>query len=261
MYLDLKFDRKLKLVTNRLLASNEFHIGSGGKLAPVFLKGARPTPWVFISHDVRKKYCWFWNRVCTQEFNLIPSHCRFSCWKVVIKPNNVKELFKCYDILKILDLPSKIGADVRQYTYGPWAGFVYADTLEEGRKYYKIVREAMPKKVEVILKRGCTEMERIQDSDYWDVMGEKDLELEQRLQDLFAFDERFFRQARWLKNEIKEDWIRRAIEIGDPYAREMAEKLSNDPDIWKKLVVLSVPYHDETKDVGIYRPEEKKKEE
>ena len=38
--------------------------------------------------------------------------------------------------------------------------------------------------------------------------------------------------------------LKRAIEIGDPTAREAAEKYSEDPDIWKKLVVTSVTYHD-----------------
>lgn len=244
MYTKLDFDKRIRRGINALLQT-EFQIGEGGKLVPTRLTGARPTPWVFISHDIRKKYCWFWNRVCTGQFKLIPTHCRFSCWKTVVKPNNIKELFECYDIFRQMNLPSKIGMDVRDYTYGAWAGFIYADSLEEGRKYQSIARKEIPNHIPVILKRGCTEMEQIQDSDKWNTMVESDLEFEKRLTDLFSFDERHFRQARWLKNEIQEDWIKRAIQIGDPFAKEMAIKHSGDPDIWKKLVVEAVTYYDE----------------
>lgn len=244
MYTKLNFDKWFKRKVDNL-TKQEFMIGPEGKLIPRAIAGARPTPWIFVSHDIRKKYCWFWNRICTQTFSIIPTHCRFNCWKTVIKPNNIKEQFECYNILKKLDLPSKIGSDHRDYTFGAWSGYIYADSLEEGRKYYKIVRECIPKQVDVILKRGCTEMEQLRSSDTWNEMAEEDLEIEKRLTDLFLFDERQYHQARWHKNEIMENWIKRAIELGDPYAKEMAINHSGDPEIWNKLVVNSVTYHEE----------------
>ncbi len=147
-----------------------------------------------------------------------------------------------------LNLPSKIGMDVRDYTHGAWAGFVYTDSLDEGRAHYKIVRKEIPNKIPVILKRGCTEMERLEDSDKWDEVPEAHIEMERRLLDLFDFDERFYNQAAWHKHEIKENWIKHAIKIGDPTAKEVAEKYSNDPNIWKRLVVESVTYHEEEKE-------------
>ena len=162
-----------------------------------------------------------------------------------MKPFNLKSLFECYDIFTALNLPSKIGADLRSYTYGAWAGFVYGDTLDQGQENYRIVREAIPKKVPVILKRGCTEMEKLLDSDKWDEVSDRDMYFERKLNKLFAFSEEMYYQAKWLKQEIKENWILRAIEIGDPTAREMAEAHSDNPDIWKKLVVHSVTYHEE----------------
>ena len=244
MYEDLEFDKLLRKGTARL-CNSEFKMGPGGKLEPKMVEGARGMPWIFINHDARKKFCWFWNQVCCGVFSIIPTNCRFNCWKTVLKPNNVKELFECYDILKRLDLPSKIGMDLRDYTYGAWAGFIYADTLEEGRSYYKQVREALPKKVSVILKRGCTEMERLKPSKEWDNMAKVDFEMEQKLLDRFKFDERHYHQAKWYKKEIEENWIIRAIQIGDPTARETAEKYSDDPDVWNKLVVVSQTYHSE----------------
>ena len=227
------------------LTERDYKIGTSGRLVPKSPQGGRAIPWIFINQDARKKFCAFWNHVCTTHFNLIPTNCRMNCWKTVIKPRNVLELFEVYETMVALDLPSKVGMDMRNYTYGAWAGFVYADTLEEGREYYNRLKDAVkPKRVPIILKRGCTEMERLVSSDKWGTISEKDLELERRLCDLFEFSEPYFAQAAWLKVEIRERWIRRAIEIGDPTAREAAEKYSEDPDIWEKLVVESVTYHD-----------------
>jgi hypothetical protein len=143
-----------------------------------------------------------------------------------------------------MDLPSKIGMDVRPYTFGAWAGFIYGDTLEEGRKYYKMAKKEIPKDIPIILKRGCTEMERMKPSDTWDILDKRELELEEKLNNIFSFSEEHFFQAEWLKSEVKERWIRRAIEIGDSTAKVTAKKESGDPEIWDKLVVNSITYHD-----------------
>jgi len=251
MYRKLPFDKLNTSVTHSFsqclndLLKNEYKIGTIGKLIPKDPQGARNIPWIFINFDVRKKFCAFWNAVCTMRFSLIPTNCRTNCWKTVIKPRNVLELFETYDTMRNLDLPSKIGMDLRNYSYGAWAGFVYADTLEEGRKYYTMLKNAVrPKRIPIILKRGCTEMERIKPSDQWDEITKRELDLERRLCDLFDFTELHGFQAKWLKTEIKERWIKRAIEIGDPTAREAAERYSGDPGIWEKLVVNSVTYHE-----------------
>lgn len=247
MYRKLLFDDKLNEGLTKCLAHN-FIIGPGGKLIGRKPQGSRQSPWIFINYDVRKKFCSIWNGVYCQHFNLIPTNCRVNCWKTVVKPRTVKELFECYKLFKQMDLPSKIGMDIRTYTHGAWAGFVYGDTLAQGREYYAIVRSIIPEEIPIILKRGCTEMERLLPSNTWDSLGAKDLALEERLNDAFSFDEQYFYQAGWLKNEIKERWIKRAIEIGDPTAREVAEANSSDPNIWQRLTVSSVTYHDKDPD-------------
>lgn len=245
MYTKLQFNSDLEKKLSFLIARGQFKINAGGRLEGVSPQGSKGTPWIFINYGHRKKYCGLWNSIFCQTFNLIPTHCRVNCWKTVIKPRNVLELFECYNIMQTLDLPSKIGMDIRDYTYGAWSGYVYADSLAEGRKYHKMLKDAVkPKRVPIILKCGCTEMERIRPSTTWNVLEKSDLELEQRLNDIFQFSEIDFFQGAWLKHEIKERWIKRAIEIGDPTAREAAEKYSEDPDIWNKLVVNSVTYHD-----------------
>lgn len=244
MYRKLKFNRRHDRIVRELINSGGFVIGSTGRLIGRSIQGALDIPWIFFHNDGRKKFCAWWNGVFCGKFSIIPTNCRFNCWKTVFKPPTIKSVFECYDIMSATRLPGKIGVDRRDYTFGPYAGFVYADTLEEGREYYKITRNLLPDNVSVILKRGCTEMERLIPSDKWDVVSTAELEYERQLHDLFEFTEYDFPQSDWHKAKIKEAWIRHAIAIGDPTAQETAEKYSGDPNIWKKLVVTAVTYHD-----------------
>ena len=91
-------------------------------------------------------------------------------------------------------------------------------------------------------------MEKLVPSNLWDALSAPEIEFEERLNDIFSFDEVHFFQADWLISEIRERWIERAIQIGDPTARETAEKYSDDPDIWQKLVVNSITYHEVEED-------------
>ena len=242
MYRKFKFDKRIREGVTKLTGS--WKIGEGGRLTPANPKGGRAIPWVFTHQDTRKKFCAHWNNVYCLTFNHIPTYCRFQCWKVVIKPRNLKETFLCHEIMVKMQHPGKIGMDLRNYTYGAWAGFFYNESLEQGREIYKIARELIPDEIPVILKRGCTEMERMVPSPLWDNVSKEEVEFEERLNDIFSFDELNFSQADWLQSEIKERWIEYAIQIGDPTAREMAEKYSDDPNIWEKLTVNSITYHD-----------------
>ena len=242
MYRKLRFDNEIKAGIAKL--DGPWSLGESGRWKPANPKGARGSPWIYTNIASRKKFCHVWNHNFYGQFNHIPSYCRFQCWKVVIKPRNVKEVFECYDIMNQMMLPGKIGIDLRDYTFGAWAGFFYNETLEQGREVYAIARELIDDDIPVILKRGCTEMERGTPSHLWDLVSKEFHEKEQYLNDLIEFEELHFVQAEWLKNEIKERWIGHAIRLGDPTAREMAEKYCDDPDIWAKLVVLSETYHD-----------------
>ena len=247
MYEKLSFDETYRQGVRQLLSSGQFRIARSGRLIPMDPRGELQTTWVFTNNEARRKYCSWWNHYYFGVFGVIPRICRFNCWKTVIYPRNVIETFQLCDTLRALNLPSKCGADRRNYTLNAWGGFIYGDSLEEGREYYEQIRAAIDsvigKDVRIILKRGCTEMERARPSNTWDDYTAQEKAQEWQLDDLFQFSEEGFRQARWAVNDVKEGWILRAIEIGDSAAREAAEKYSDDPDIWKKLVVHSVTYH------------------
>jgi len=242
MYSKLKFDKRLRNGISDI--ANRYIIGTGGRWEPAKPQGARALPWIFTHQDTRKKFCHVWNNTYTLNFNHIPTNCRFACYKVVIKPRTCKETFEVHDIMLAMNHPGKVGMDLRDYTYGAWAGFLYCESVEQGREVYQRARALIPEDIPVILKRGCTEMERLLPSNLWGALSKEDVEFEEQLNDIFSFDELSYMQADWLKNEIKERWIEHAIKIGDPTARETAEKYSDDPDIWQKLVVHSLTYHD-----------------
>ncbi len=253
MYRQLKFDHTYRKKVRELL-SEGFMIGSSGRLEPIRPKGTVGSPWAFTNFDARRKFCSHWNHVYCSKFDLIPRFCRFNCWKTVVYPRCVSELLQLADILRSLNLPSKCGSDLREYTYAAWGGYIYGDTLEQGREYYAQIREVVDKvmspDVRIILKRGCTEMERLRPSNEWDDYTEDEKALEFQLDDLFHFAEIDFTQAAWNIRDVKEGWILRAISIGDPSVEQALADYSHGTKL-ADLIVQSVTYHE------VPKPQEK----
>lgn len=247
LYEENAFNARIRNARKTILASGNFKLNETGRAVMTKIGGAWTDNWIFTQAG-RQKACLYYLNIYCMRFNCIPTHCRFNCWKTVIKPRTVKELFALYEINKRLDLPAKCGIDNRTYTHGHYAGFVYADTLPEGKKYYEIYRkevdEHISPDVSVILKRGCTEMEKLKQSLYWSKVDEEDILFERAMNDFFCFESLDFYQPKWLRHEIKTRWVEAAICTGDPTAREMAIEFSGDENIWKKIVVESVTYHD-----------------
>lgn len=245
MYRKLRFDQEYRKKVRELL-NEGWKIGRSGKLEPLMPKGIIGIPWVFTNYDARRKFCTLWNNVYCQKFNLIPAFCRFNCWKTVVYPRNVHELFVLADLLRALNLPSKCGIDRRPYTYSAWGGYVYGDTLNQGKEYYAQTRKAVDTAIStdtrVILKRGCTEMERLKPSNTWDDFPDNQKALEFQLDDLFHFEEIDFVQSAWMIRDIKETWILRAIEIGDQTVERTLAEYSEGVKL-SDLIVHAVTYH------------------
>lgn len=98
------------------------------------------------------------------EFNIIPEYC-FGCYKVLIEPDTVVELFKLMVIFEKLDFPNdntrKCMVEAREQIPGTYKGMVYCRGLEEGRKVETMIRNAISQEISdtipVKLKRGCSE--------------------------------------------------------------------------------------------------------
>lgn len=98
------------------------------------------------------------------KFNIIPEYC-FNCYKVLIEPRTVVELFKLMVVFEKLELSNdntrKCIVEGREQASGTYKGLIYCRGLEEGKEIFKMIQkvisEQISKKIPVTLKRGCTE--------------------------------------------------------------------------------------------------------
>lgn len=176
------------------------------------------TPWCHI-YPANNKECGLWHGVLFNHFKIIPKGCH-ECWKVVVRPRTLKELFALEEVEQSLGHPAKCGIEVRAYTPAHYGGYFYNNSLDEGRACYEMVRKAMDehigKDVGVILKRGCTEMEIFGGpSPFWAIKPE-DEELEDYVADRLDVRGAFgVRQPDFMKTSVHKRWIQWAFSNND----------------------------------------------
>lgn len=160
-----------------------------------------------------------------KAFDFIPTRC-LSCWKVVVKPRTVVELFKLYNIQVELNEHCKCGIETdRPHVNALYGGYFYTDTKQEGMErclqVRKAVDEGIGKDVPVILKRYCTEMElKFGDSKgyqqpraakKWEAMVDK----------WFVKYPPGMNQSPIVVHDIMERWIHFAMQFGDQSVKEI----------------------------------------
>lgn len=129
-------------------------------------------PWVYVRPAMHKR-CIFWHTIAFETYNLFPVGC-LNCWKVVVRPRTVEELFKLLDYQQETYTGfCKCGIEVRPFVHGNYGGYFYNDSLEEGLKCYDKVKSDIARfispEIPVILKRACTEFElKYGDSSQWE---------------------------------------------------------------------------------------------
>jgi hypothetical protein len=115
--------------------------------------------WMFQNQpDPETMRCHIYHDVLWPQFKFIASRCR-ECYKIVIKPNTVVDLFDLYEVQRKLGYHCKCGTDNRDNTSGIYGGYFYCEGLDQGKKRFNEVRDIIPSRIEVILKRYCTEYE------------------------------------------------------------------------------------------------------
>ena len=204
-----------------LLEKGVYRFSSSGKIEADFRMQAE-TPWVHIRQDSVRK-CSLWHQVWFNYYNIIPAGCQ-KCWKVVVRPRTLKELFEVHDLLERLDMPSKCGIEKRYSVHGLYGAYLYNDSKEEGLSCLENIRELLPDGVSAFLKRGCTEFEhKFGDSRQWNVTPEQ-LALERRLEDLFIDAIPRHKQSDELKRHIMANWVRFAFANGDTTAKDYTDE-------------------------------------
>ena len=228
----------------------------------------KDSPWI-QAKSIRGLNCLLWHGI---TFNFVipylPSGERFvprgcqSCFKVVVKPRTLQQLFNLHEMQKKLDLPAKCGIEERQSVHGLYGGYFYNKSFPEGMACYGIVKAAMlenehlaplvdevdehGKTTRVILKRACTEFEHmIGDSSKWQVTPEQEF-IEDMIDHYVVDDNSSIQQPDHLVWNIKRRWIEFAWKNGDPtYARYTGGKPLYPPYVTYHQPELLVPPRDE----------------
>ncbi len=199
------------------------------------------TPWLHQKHAENLK-CNLWHFIMFNHYGwFVPSQCQ-DCWKVVVSPRSLSELWKLKNLQHKLDMPSKCGIEVREYTAKLYGGYFYNKGLYNGRACYKAVREAVndviSPDVPVILKRSCTEFEMaFPKSSTWQITDEQ-MEIEEALTDKVEETNNPAGQPDIVRTHIKRVWIHWAFAGADPTYKEFTDG--------KPLYAPYETYHDKT---------------
>ena len=193
---------------------------------------ANESPWHHVKHAFLD--CQTWHRIlfdvifANMENPCVPSKCQ-NCWKVVVRPQTLKQLFALESVQKALDVPCKCGIEIRLTVHGLYGGYFYNYSFMEGLERYRQVRDAVDrhpdlgKDIPVFLKRACTEFEHlVGDSKYWTV-SDRQLELEQMVDRYIVKDDLNRSQPEHLVKHIHRKWIEFAFAYGDPTYAEYTD--------------------------------------
>jgi hypothetical protein len=165
----------------------------------------------------------------------------------VARPKNLKELFELNKLHSEMDIPGKVGVDMRpEGTFkGIYLGFWYCPMgdLKKARELYKVVkrkvRGCLSLDTPVILKRGCTEFENtFGPSSDW-IINPRQSKLEDLLDVVIDVKDRNVAQPGWIKTHVMRFWIEYAHRRGDTTAKDFVRNFPQSLG-----AVPTVTYHD-----------------
>ena len=104
---------KMDLVTklSTLLKSSYHARMEDGKFVPNLPAMGLDAPWCYIKSNGAR--CDIYHRVFFDVLGMIPSYCR-ECYKVVIAPRNLVELFDLYEMERATGYACKCGIELRK---------------------------------------------------------------------------------------------------------------------------------------------------
>lgn len=185
---------------------------------------ASNTPWVHCRGAASKR-CQLDHNILFNIYGIIPKRC-LECWKVVVTPKSFKELLQLEWLEKKLDVPSKCGIEMRDYTPKFYGGYFYNDSIEEGRECYDKVKDAVRENISeetaegVILKRGCTEYEMIKGpSPFWHLTKEQE-DFCRDITHFIKYEHSNHNQPDLIKNHVHMKWVLWAHMNGDMSYKE-----------------------------------------
>jgi len=208
-----KMDLKKKLEP---LLKGQYHARmEDGKFVPNLPAMGLEAPWVYVKASPAR--CDIYHRVFFNILKMIPSYCR-ECYKVVVMPRTLVELFDLYELQREMGVFCKCGIELRRTDTRLYGGYFYCIGQKQGNERYKQVRalvnDHLSPETEVILKRYCTEYEIGPDnqgpSDELPDLTKEELEFEEYVLDHFPPVGFGTKQPDYLTASVMVDWIHHA---------------------------------------------------
>jgi hypothetical protein len=173
-------------------------------------------PWIHIITTGGRR-CYQWNRILFHCYGMLPLGCT-KCWKVVVRPKTLADLFVMHELMVQMNRESKLGTELRPHVHGLYGCYFYNNSIEQGQESYHSVRKAVDKflgkDTGVLLKRGCTEMEhKFGPSNQW-TLTEQDVARQEYILSAFA-DPGQYEQSEMVKLHVARRWIEYACMNGD----------------------------------------------
>jgi hypothetical protein len=154
----------------------------------------------------------------------VPEYCH-NCYKVVVAPRTVKELFALEQLMTKCGangIPCKCGIEIRTYVTRLYGGYFYTRSKNEGRERWALVRGLVDQHpglgpdIPVILKRACTEMERKHGpSNEWLPPTKAQQKLEAMILEIVEFEPYIVEQTQPFVNHLHRKWLEWAFQNGD----------------------------------------------
>lgn len=208
-----------------LFESGTLQIGIDGRIQQGGKAGkylAWNSPWIHRTLTGTRN-CDFWH-LSYNQLGFVPQQCR-DCWKVVVTPTTLKQLFRLERYQYANSRNCKCGIEMRGYTRKYYGGYWYNDTQKSGEECFAAVKADMHMlglgECPIILKRYCTELEREfgptkkykkpLDQDHWEKLIRAHVML---------VCTPTSGQPEFLKRHIKRRWIEFAWRHGDPTVYE-----------------------------------------
>lgn len=226
---------------------NGWHYRPGDMKLLIEARQTPITPWHYIKPSEGDCYLHmsviFGVMAQRAKIQFVPEYC-MGCWKVVVRPKTLKQLFALEKLQKEMNLPSKCGIEVRNYVPALYGGYFYNRSKEQGQECYEKVREAvnacpeLGEDIDIYLKRACTEMEqKFGETDKWKDVTDEQREIEKTVLSLIAYDPSGQKQPPHFVAHVHKTWIEWAFQHGDETYKEYTNGLPIEP--------AAVTYHEE----------------
>lgn len=186
------------------------------------------TPWLntLLAND---RHCKVWGDYYHRLYRLVPRKCHY-CFKVVVRLTTLRDLMKMREVQKEMNYYSKCGLEIRDFVSALYGAYWYcpiAGGLEGARLRHREVLAAVRKNFspapEVILKRGCTEMELEKGPSHTWVYTEADRRLEKLLDDMVEIEESHETLPAYIETRILRTWVQYAYERGDQTYKDFVD--------------------------------------